>query len=117
MRKSTFFLLSLLAAVLSANTAFAADEIAPQGSGNNWHQPAGPNGNWQVDGSAPIEWSVTRKENILWSTPLPEAGMSGVTVAGRSDGELLALFESPYWLERLEHDNPDLTLERLIAEG
>ena len=43
--------------------------------------------------------------------------MSGVTVANRSDGELLALFESPYWLQRLEMDQPELTLTRLIAEG
>ena len=44
-------------------------------------------------------------------------GMSGVTVAARSDGELLALFESPYWLQRLEMDQPELTLTKLIAEG
>ncbi len=44
-------------------------------------------------------------------------GMSGVTVAARSDGELLALFESPYWLQRLEADQPELKLQRLIAEG
>ena len=43
--------------------------------------------------------------------------MSGVTVASRSDGELLALFESPYWLQRLEMDQPELTLTKLIAEG
>ena len=44
-------------------------------------------------------------------------GMRGVAVMARSDGALLALFESPYWLERLQHDNPELTLDRLIAEG
>ena len=43
--------------------------------------------------------------------------MQGVDVLTRSDGTLLALFESPYWLERLEKEHPDLTLERLIAEG
>lgn len=48
----------------------------------NWHQPAGPNGNWQVDGTPPVQWSVTRNENIRWRTPLPEAGMSGVTIWG-----------------------------------
>ena len=45
----------------------------------NWHQPAGPNGNWQVVGSAPTHWSVKRNENVRWRTPMPEAGMSGVT--------------------------------------
>ena len=67
---------------LPAEPSSAADEIAPKGAQENWHQPAGPNGNWQVGGVAPTEWSVTRNENILWRTPLPEAGMSGVTVWG-----------------------------------
>ena len=40
-----------------------------------------------------------------------------LTVYGLSDGALLALFESPYWLERLEGDHPELVLDRLIAEG
>ena len=44
-------------------------------------------------------------------------GMSGVTVTHRSDGEMLALFESPYWLQRLEADQPELRLDKLIAEG
>jgi peptide chain release factor 3 len=43
--------------------------------------------------------------------------MSGVAVMERADGTLLALFESPYWLARVEADQPDLTLERLVAEG
>ncbi len=51
-------------------------------AGDNWHQPAGPNGNWQVDGAPPLQWSATRNENIRWRTPMPEAGMSGVTIWG-----------------------------------
>ena len=39
-------------------------------------------------------------------------GMRGVRVLERADGTLLALFESPYWLERVEADHPDWTLER-----
>lgn len=46
----------------------------------NWPQAAGPNGNWQVEGDPPTQWSVTRNENIRWRTPMPEAGMSGVTI-------------------------------------
>ena len=42
-------------------------------------------------------------------------GMSGTKVMERSDGTLLALFESPYWLQRLEGDHPDWTLERIIT--
>jgi peptide chain release factor 3 len=43
--------------------------------------------------------------------------MRGVDVLERSDGTLLALFESTYWLERLLVEEPDLTLEKLVAEG
>ncbi len=43
--------------------------------------------------------------------------MSGVRVLGRSDGSLLALFESPYWLQRIEVEQPELRLDRLLAEG
>ena len=35
----------------------------------------------------------------------------------RADGTRYALFESPYWLARVESDHPDLTLEKLVAEG
>jgi outer membrane protein assembly factor BamB len=48
----------------------------------HWHQAAGPHGNWQMEGNPPTSWSVTRNENILWRTPMPEAGMSNVTVWG-----------------------------------
>jgi peptide chain release factor 3 len=44
-------------------------------------------------------------------------GMQGVDVLSRSDGVLMAIFESPYWLERLEREQPELTLRRLVAEG
>ncbi len=43
--------------------------------------------------------------------------MRGVDVLERTDGSLLALFESTYWLERLLTEAPDLTLEKLVAEG
>jgi hypothetical protein len=43
--------------------------------------------------------------------------MSGVTVLRRADGTRYALFESPYWLDRVEREQPELTLTRLLAEG
>ena len=43
--------------------------------------------------------------------------MQGVDVLERADGTRLALFESRYWLERVLADHPDLTLERMVAEG
>ena len=63
----------------------------------------------------PCSWTTARITDEASAEALK--GMSGVTVAARADGELLALFESPYWLERLEADQPDLVLDRLIAEG
>ncbi|HEV8296097.1 MAG TPA: peptide chain release factor 3 [Acidimicrobiales bacterium] len=50
------------------------------------------------------------------SAPILRA-MRGVDVLSRSDGTLLALFESPYWLERVQADQPELVLDRLLAEG
>ena len=41
---------------------------------------------------------------------------NGVRVLTRTDGALLALFESPNWLARVEADHPEWTLDRLIAE-
>jgi outer membrane protein assembly factor BamB len=72
----------LVLTVVPAAHAFVEDAVTPVDTEENWHQPAGPDGNWQVEGNPPLEWSVTRNENILWRTPLPEAGMSGVTVWG-----------------------------------
>ncbi len=44
-------------------------------------------------------------------------GMRGVRTLARADGTLMALFESRYWVERLEGEHPDLVLEPLVAEG
>ena len=69
---------------------------------------------------APVELSPT-SYRIARRTDGPSAeglrGMRGVRVLGRADGTLMALFESEYWLERLEQDHPELVLERLVAEG
>ncbi len=43
--------------------------------------------------------------------------MRGVRIASRADGAILALFESKYWVERLEADHPELTIEHLVGEG
>lgn len=84
MHNTTVLLISAL--LLLGSSSLNADEKATQNSAfqvnDNWHQPAGPHGNWQTEGSAPLKWSATRNENIRWRTPLPEAGMSGVTIWG-----------------------------------
>ncbi|MDP9419575.1 MAG: peptide chain release factor 3 [Actinomycetota bacterium] len=41
---------------------------------------------------------------------------SGIRVLTRTDGALLALFESLNWLARIEADHPDWALERLVGE-
>jgi peptide chain release factor 3 len=69
---------------------------------------------------APVELSPTSYRIARRTDPTSAAalrGMRGVRVMGRADGSLLALFESQYWLERLEQDNPELVLDRLVAEG
>jgi peptide chain release factor 3 len=43
--------------------------------------------------------------------------MQGVSVLSRDDGTRLALFESKYWMDRVLVDHPELTLERMVAEG
>ena len=53
---------------------------------------------------------------VLVIVQLMTSPMRGVTVLSRADGTLLALFESPYWLERMQADKPDLVLERIVAE-
>ena len=65
---------------------------------------------------APAPWTTARRTDEASAEVL--GTMSGVAVAERAEGgELLALFESPYWLARLQADHPGLTLERLIGEG
>ena len=64
----------------------------------------------------PAPWTTTRRTDKASAAALGR--MSGVAIVERAEGgELLALFESPYWLARLQADQPELTLERLIGEG
>jgi peptide chain release factor 3 len=42
-------------------------------------------------------------------------GGTGVRILARADGVLLALFESPFWLQRLEMDHPDWCLEPIVT--
>ena len=58
---------------------------------------------------SPTTYSVARRTDAN-SAPMLRA-MRGVAVLGRSDGTLLALFESSYWLDRLVAEQPELTLE------
>jgi len=64
---------------------------------------------------SPTTYKVARRTDAASADAL--RSMTGVTVLERSDGALLALFESPYWLQRVESEQPELTLDRLVAEG
>jgi len=64
---------------------------------------------------SPTGYTVARRTDEASAPALKS--MRGVAVLARSDGVLLALFESPYWLQRVEGDQPELTLARLVAEG
>ena len=69
---------------------------------------------------APVELTATRytiaRKTDPESAPALRA-MQGVDVLERDDGTHLALFESRYWMDRVLQDHPELTLERMIAEG
>jgi peptide chain release factor 3 len=64
---------------------------------------------------SPTPYTIARRTDEASAAAL--RAMPAVRVLARSDGMLYALFESPYWLARVEADNPDLTLDRLVAEG
>ncbi len=77
---------------------------------------------WRLENEfgAPVELtgtSYTLARRTDAESALKLRGMRGVRVLARADGTLLALFESPYWVERLEADDPSLVLDRLVAEG
>ena len=64
---------------------------------------------------SPTTYRVARRTDAASTATL--RSMSGVTVLEKTDGTRLALFESPYWLQRVESEQPELVLERLVAEG
>ncbi|MEJ7585695.1 MAG: peptide chain release factor 3 [Acidimicrobiales bacterium] len=64
---------------------------------------------------SPTTYRVARRTDAA-SAPALRA-MRGVSVLSRADGTMLALFESTYWLERVLADQPELTLDTLVAGG
>jgi peptide chain release factor 3 len=65
-----------------------------------------------VDLSVPQERTV-RRTDAATAEHLRAAG--GVDVLERSDGTLLALFNSPYWLNRVVADHPDWLLDPIVT--
>jgi peptide chain release factor 3 len=64
---------------------------------------------------SPTAYTIARRTDEA-SEPTLRA-MPGVRVLSRADGTFYALFESPYWLARVESERPQLVLDRLVAEG
>ncbi len=67
---------------------------------------------------APVEmggspYVVARRTDA--ATAAAMRGLTGVRVVNRSDGSLVALFESKYRMERLINENPDWQLARMVA--
>ena len=62
---------------------------------------------------SPTGYTVARRTDAASATAL--RSMRGVDVLSRADGTMLALFESRYWLDRLAGEQPELTLEPLVA--
>ena len=62
---------------------------------------------------SPTGYTVARRTDAASAAAL--RSMRGVDVLSRSDGTMLAIFESRYWLDRLAGEQPELTLEPLVA--
>lgn len=65
-----------------------------------------------IELSGPYERTVRRTDEV---TAVGLRGLSGVDVLIRGDGTLLAVFQSPYWLARVESDHPDWVLEPIVT--
>ena len=65
-----------------------------------------------IEISGPYERTVRRTDD---ATAAELRGFPGIEVLHRRDGVLLAVFESPYWLARLQSDHPDWVLEQIVT--
>ncbi len=63
----------------------------------------------------PSAYSAARRTDLATAAAL--RSVPGTRILARSDGSLLALFESPYRLVRLAGDHPDWCLEPLVGAG
>ncbi|HVM02620.1 MAG TPA: peptide chain release factor 3 [Acidimicrobiales bacterium] len=62
---------------------------------------------------SPTPHQVARRTDEATTAEL--AAVRGVIVLVRRDGSLLALFENPYWLQRLQSDHPDWCLDPIVT--
>lgn len=64
---------------------------------------------------SPAPYRAVRRTDAATAVHLRSS--PGTRVLARRDGTLLALFESEYWLARLESDHPQWCLEKSVVEG
>ena len=64
---------------------------------------------------APAPYKVARRTDRRTTEHLRE--VRGTRVLARADGTLLALFDSPYQLQRLEQEHPDWRLDPVVSAG
>ena len=65
-----------------------------------------------IELSGPYERTVRRTDE---DTAVELRSLSGVEVLHRGDGVLLAVFQSPYWLARVEADHPAWVLDPIVT--
>lgn len=62
---------------------------------------------------SPTPHKIARRTDA--ATAIHLRAVSGVRILARRDQTLLALFESPYWLQRIEADHPDWCLDPIFT--
>jgi peptide chain release factor 3 len=68
----------------------------------------------EADVSAVVK-RVARRTDAETAEKLARA--QGVRVFTRTDGTLLALFDSDFWLDRVQNQHPDWTLDTIVTDG
>ncbi len=58
-------------------------------------------------------YTVARRTDEVTASAL--RGRTGIRIVNRSDGSLIALFDSKYYLDRIISDNPEYALNRMVA--
>jgi peptide chain release factor 3 len=67
---------------------------------------------------APIEMRTAEYQAVRRTDSDTVAAMprsSGIRIVRRGEDLILALFESEYWLQRLQRDHPEWTLEPIVT--
>jgi len=64
---------------------------------------------------SPAEQKIARRTDATTAEHLARA--RGVRVFNRTDGTLLAVFDSGFWLDRIQREHPNWTLDTIVTNG